>query len=172
MTDLVKQPVKNEQQRLSDGWFAQQGASNPSGLINALPAMVGGCVEEGVQAEEDTGIGMVVHQLMYLQRDSYGHLAEAYDAWVGFVAAARALRPPTTSNDNLMRLIFKMQTRMRAIRDERGTGFGTNDLKSDVELTSLVVCVYVRTRADWFDKDSSAYSAAYDKCKAASEASR
>ena len=169
-TDILPANTKSKQQRLADGWAAQCGAVNPSGLIYSLINHVHGCINENVLAQEDTGVGLVVHQLMFLQRDTYGHESASYDAWVRAVKDARARRPSTSTNEDLLRLLMKMRTRCHIIRD--GVSFGTWQLREDPELTALTLTLYTCTRADWLDSDSSAYSAAYDLSKAAYEATR
>lgn len=171
-TDMIAATALDENRRLCDGWSAQCGASNPSGLIIALQSAVRGCINEGKEAAEDTGIGMVVHQLMYLQRDHFGHMAEAYDAFRTAVKIERAITPMRRSNEELVKQLDAMRGRCQAIRQECGTSFSTNHLRTDTVLTAMTVTLYVCTRADWFDTDGSAYSAAYDKCKTAYEASR
>jgi hypothetical protein len=51
---------------------------NPSGVAIDLLHAINGVVTEGGDVTTDHSIGLLVHQLMYLQGDSYGHLAEAY----------------------------------------------------------------------------------------------
>jgi hypothetical protein len=171
-TDIVAAPAYGEQKRLADGWSAQCGAVNTGAMLRSLKAAIAGCVAEGVEAIEDTGIGLVVHQLMYLQRAAFGQQASAYDTWIEARRVMRDLMCGNSRIDNaaLLKFLSRVILRCDQVKEEKGPQFKTDDWWEDSELTLYILKLYVITRADWLDKDGAAYSAAYDKAKAASEA--
>lgn len=139
--------------RLRDGYYAQQGACNPSGLLHSLERHIQDCQNERVAAAEDIGISLIVHQLRFLVyfKDSPEQFAER-------CVNTRALIRGVFPNPMLLSVVQKALARCALIRENEGD---TSTICHDQDLCALVLILYVGTQAKDYDDSFTAWNQAY-----------